>query len=117
MRCQRGYALAEVLVAAAIAAGVFAAASTAISTSIRLSSRTSDMAMMLQEAEAIAARLKGGMSKPESLEGYEDWTIEYEPVELGANRPGAMNLQRAVVQYQKDGRNYAFDVLVQDGSR
>ncbi|MEM9989133.1 MAG: prepilin-type N-terminal cleavage/methylation domain-containing protein [Pseudomonadota bacterium] len=58
---QRGYALTEVLIAAAIAAMVVAASATSISISSAAKMRSDVLHAQVQELEAILAKAKAGM--------------------------------------------------------
>lgn len=77
---QRGFSLPEALIAAAIAAGVVAAAAQSISASVRLSNRVNEEQAFIEEAQAISARLRAGMTDREALRGFDHWFIERETV-------------------------------------
>lgn len=76
---QAGFALTEVLVAAAIAASVLAAAATSLGASARLERAAVEQARTLAEAELITARLQGGLSDDEVLDGLHNWRLERTP--------------------------------------
>lgn len=74
-RRETGYALSEVLVAAAIAAGVIIASMTGLTASLR-SARAADAARIEQlTASNIAARLRAGLPAGLAVEGYEGWRV------------------------------------------
>ena len=76
-KTEAGYALTEVLIAAAIIAGVIGVTATGISTSLRGATATSARAEILTEAVNITARLEAGVSKGDLLKGYQNWTLAY----------------------------------------
>lgn len=74
-RREAGYALSEVLVAAAIAAGVLIATMTGLSSSLR-AARAADAARIEQLTAAnIAARLRAGLPAGLAVEGYQGWRV------------------------------------------
>ena len=79
----RGFALPEVLIAAAIAAAVMAASASALSTSLRGARITSETADSVQQAENIAARLKAGLPINDLID--DDWEVIREPYEASKN--------------------------------
>lgn len=109
-RDQAGYALSEVLVAAAIAAGVLIAAMTGLSSSLR-GARAADEARIAQLTAAnIAARLKAGLPADLAVEGYEGWHVAItaldEPVDPRTG--AALSAARILAP---DGRDYTLIVL------
>lgn len=79
---QDGYALTEVLVAAAIAGAVLAAGMSAFANSaqsLRASSEAREAGLI---ARNIEARLRAGLPPRLAVEGYEGWTVSLSPADL-----------------------------------
>lgn len=83
-----GFALTEVLIAAAIAAGVIGAAATGLTVAIRGAKTTADANLALVEAGTLAARLHAGMMPGEALDGLAEWSLSFKDIsEAGAAFP------------------------------
>ncbi|MEL7028213.1 MAG: type II secretion system protein [Pseudomonadota bacterium] len=72
-RDEQGFALIEVLIAAAIGAMVLAVSATAISTALRAQGRAAAKELRLLEAENLLARIEAGMPLTELTDPYPDW--------------------------------------------
>lgn len=78
---ERGYALTEVLIAAAIAGAVLAAAMSGIGTSLESVRRADAVDSDLLTAGNIAARFQAGLTAAQALDGYPGWHAEIVPVD------------------------------------
>lgn len=103
---QRGYSLAEVLIAAAIAAGILAAVSSSLGGAARLSARGNEAAQILSEAKLIAARLKAGMDDDDVLAGLDGWRLDRAP--YGGEQHASFDVVTAA--YGEDA-GHAFEFL------
>jgi type II secretory pathway pseudopilin PulG len=110
---QTGYALTEVLVAAAIAGAVLAAGMTAFaagSASLRAASAAHDAGLI---ARNIEARLSAGLSPAAAIEGYEGWAARLAPMTLPSDPVTGAVLSRAEIA-GPDGFQVSV-VIVDDG--
>jgi type II secretory pathway pseudopilin PulG len=112
----QGYALTEVLVAAAISAAVITATMTGMSASLRGGRNADDMQQAVLEARNISARLRAGISAARVAEAYPNWQIELRPVERPVDsRTGAV-LTRAIIGYGGDAQFGAEFIFLEDGN-
>lgn len=78
---ERGYALAETLVALVIAAGVLTATMSGLASLTRGVGQADMLQQALLEARNIEARLRAGLPPEMLSERYPDWRIELVPVD------------------------------------
>ena len=112
-RHEHGYALTEVLVAAAIAGAVLAAGMTAFAGgagSLRQAGAASDAGLT---ARNIRARLSAGLTPALAVEGYAGWTARLTPLNLPADPVTGAVLSRAEIT-GPDGTALSV-ILVEDG--
>jgi type II secretory pathway pseudopilin PulG len=115
-RSNSGYALIEVLVAAAIGAAVITATMTGMAASLRGGRQADEMQQVVLEARNISARLRAGVSAGRVAEAYPDWHIDLRPVERPVDsRTGAV-LTRAIIRYGGNAQFSAEFVFLEDGS-
>ena len=81
---ERGFALTEVLVAAAITASVFAVTATGLATSLRLAEETRTRTALLDEARNIAAQLHAGVPQSHILPDTDHWRVVYQALPTDA---------------------------------
>lgn len=113
IREEAGYALTEVLVAAAIAGAVLAAGMTAFAggaSSLRSAGHAHEAGLI---ARNIEARLTAGLPPALAIEGYEGWAARLAPMELPADPVTGAVLSRAEIT-GPDGFQMSI-VLVEDG--
>lgn len=77
-----GFALTEVLIAAAIAAGVIGATATGLTVAIRGMRTTSEANLALVEGGTLAARLHAGMTPHQALEDLSAWSLSFKDVSV-----------------------------------
>lgn len=77
---QDGFAMMEVIIAAAIAAMVAIAITGGLSTALRGDRSIEQRALQLEEAQTIFARVTAGMDERQSLQGFEGWTLSFSPL-------------------------------------
>lgn len=97
MRHDAGYALTEVLVAAAIAGAVLAAGMTAFASSAASMRAASTAAQTGLIARNIQARLSAGLPPALAIEGYEGWAARLAPLDLPADPVTGAVLNRAEI--------------------
>ncbi|MEQ8435839.1 MAG: hypothetical protein RIA71_16535 [Oceanicaulis sp.] len=111
---QDGYALTEVLVAAAIAGAVLAAGMSAFANSaqsLRASGEARESGLV---ARNIEARLRAGLPPRLAVEGYDGWRVALIPADLPAHPDtGAVISQ---VRITGPGRADHVFLLVEDGA-
>jgi type II secretory pathway pseudopilin PulG len=112
-RNEAGYALTEVLVAAAIAGAVLAAGMTALSggaASLRTAGAAAEAGLA---ARNIEARLSAGLPPRLAIEGYEGWSARLVPLDLPADPVTGAVLSRAEITGPDGWRSSL--VVVEDG--
>ena len=110
----QGYALTEVLVAAAIAGAVLAAGMSAFAGGAG-SMRQADAAFVSGlTARNIEARLTAGLTPAQAVDGYAGWTVRLVPLDLPADPVTGAVLSRADIK-GPDGSTLSL-ILVEDGA-
>ncbi|MGJ3230779.1 MAG: hypothetical protein ACFE0P_03195 [Oceanicaulis sp.] len=115
---QSGYALTEVLVAAAIAGAVLAAGMTAFAESAKTLRAGGEARETGLVARNIEARLRAGLPPRLAVEGYDGWRVELSHYDLPAHPDTGAVLSRARVLPPADavaGRPHTF-LLIEDGA-
>ncbi len=107
--CQKGFSLPEVLIAALIAAGMMAASALMLGGSARLARASAERSDMLIEAQAIAARIRSGMSDEGALAGSGGWRIER--AALPSERAGEKPFFDRVTLTTTEGPGFSFEII------
>ena len=117
---ERGYALTEVLIAAAIAGAVLAAAMSGIGSSLESVRKADAVDTDLLAAGNIAARFQAGLSSRQALDGYSGWRAQViavdEPVETRTGAVLSHVTLRGPERNGAEGMEMRFIVL-REGSR
>ncbi len=108
-----GYALTEVLVAAAIAGAVLAAGMNAFAGSAASMRASNDAHQAGLEARNIQARLEAGLAPAQAIEGYDGWAARLAPFDLPPDPVTGAVLSRAEIT-GPDGFQMSL-VVVEDG--
>lgn len=112
-RAEAGYALTEVLVAAAIAGAVLAAGMGALAASAASMGRAEAGQDAGLTARNIKARLAAGLTPAHAVDGYDGWAARLSPMDLPADPVTGAVVSRAEIT-GPDGERLSL-VLVEDG--